>query len=91
MFYTKYQIVIIWYFFRDEISKIENDNEMTAEAKEAALDELLTAIIVKYPSAGVEESLAVRYLTLEEYKNKVDTALENIPEEDEKNIIKDYK
>lgn len=65
--------------YNKEIAEIEDSEEMTAKEKEAALDELLTAVIIKYPSAGVEEFLAVRYLTLKEYTDRVDSALIEMP------------
>ena len=72
-----------------EIAEIENSN-MTDVEKEEALDELLTATVIKYPSAGVEEFLAIRYLTLTEYIAKINAALiaASITDEKEAELIR---
>ena len=57
----------ILYYFEEEIKAIENNKNLTEEEKEDALDDLLSAEVIKYPSAGAEEYLGVRYLTIKEW------------------------
>lgn len=66
----------VYFKFKDEIEAIENSN-YDEDVKTAMLDSLLTATIIKYPSAGKEEFLSVRYLTLKEYLQRIDEALDN--------------
>lgn len=66
----------VYFKFKDEIEAIENSN-YDEDVKTAMLDNLLTATIIKYPSAGKEEFLSVRYLTLKEYLQRIDEALDN--------------
>lgn len=53
--------------FAEEIEAIECNPELTDKEKEEALDALLSAVVIKYPSAGAEEYLGVRYLTEREW------------------------
>lgn len=72
-------------YFKDEIEAIENDQLMSETEKDAALDSLLSAFIIKYPSAGAEEYLGVRYLTLKEWRQRCAKVLEAATE----TILKD--
>lgn len=76
-------------YFADEIEEIEN-SAMTEEQKETQLDELLSAFIIKYPSAGAEEFLGVRYLTLKEWRKRVAKALDKMEDADE-NLVEHFK
>ena len=62
-------------YFEEKIAAIENNPNMTPEEKEAAKDDLLSAEIIKYPSAGANEFLGVRYLTLEEWKQRCEETI----------------
>lgn len=62
-------------YFMDVIQEIEEDKSLTDAEKEEALDELLSAYVIKYPSAGAEEFLGVRFLTLKEWRQRVAKAI----------------
>lgn len=62
-------------YFKDEIEEIENNSLLSEKEREAALDNLLSSFIIKYPSAGAEEYLGVRYLTLREWRQRCSKAL----------------
>ena len=62
-------------YFAEEIQAIENNDALTDAEKEAELDALLSAVVIKYPSAGAEEYLGVRYLTLKEWRERCAKAL----------------
>lgn len=84
--------VIIYY--EEAIAAIEDNPELSAEEKEIELDNLLSAEIIKYPSAGSNEFLGVRYLTLKEYKGRKDEALKEAKDKGASNwvlkLLKDY-
>lgn len=65
-------------YYADEIEAIENDDNMSDAEKNDALDELLSAFVIKYPSAGAEEYLGVRYLTLREWRQRCRNKLEEL-------------
>lgn len=73
-------------YFADEIQEIENNDALTDAEKEAQLDALLSAIVIKYPSAGAEEYLGVRYLTLKEWRERCAKALAKMNKASEKEI-----
>jgi hypothetical protein len=62
-------------YFSEEIQAIENNDALTDAEKEAELDAVLSAVVIKYPSAGAEEYLGVRYLTLKEWRQRCAAAL----------------
>lgn len=80
-------------YYKDEIEEIENNQTMSEKEKDAALDALLSAFIIKYPSAGAEEYLGVRYLTLKEWRQRCINALENtdIDTDDAEDLIDHIK
>ena len=84
--------VIIYY--EEAIAAIENDPNLSDSEKERELDNLLSAEIIKYPSAGSNEFLGVRYLTLKEYKERKNEALEEARDKGASNwvlkLLKDY-
>ena len=84
--------VIIYY--EEAIAAIENDPNLPDSEKERELDNLLSAEIIKYPSAGSNEFLGVRYLTLKEYKERKNEALEEAKAKGASNwvlkLLKDY-
>ena len=73
-------------YFADEIQEIENNDALTDAEKEAQLDALLSAIVIKYPSAGAEEYLGVRYLTLKEWRERCAKALAKMNKASEKEL-----
>ena len=54
-----------------EIAEIENNNELTEEQKDEQLFNLLSGIVIKYPSAGPREYEIVVYKTNRQIKNKI--------------------
>ena len=75
-----------------EIQEIENNKIMSELEKEAALDALMSAVVIKYPSAGAEEYLGVRYLTLKEWRQRCSAALNKMKDAPEDLIehVKQY-
>ena len=84
--------VIIYY--EEAIAAIENDPDLSDEEKERKLDNLLSAEIIKYPSAGANEFLAVRYLTLKEWNKRKQEAIDEAKSKNAFNwtikMLKDY-
>lgn len=70
----------------DEIAAIEGSTVLSEKAKEELLDELLTCVTIKYPSAGPEEYEIVRYLTRKELQNRIDRL--KVSDENRKEIQK---
>ena len=54
-----------------EIAEIENNNELTEEQKDEQLFNLLSGIVIKYPSAGPREYEIVVYKTNRQIRNKI--------------------
>ncbi len=65
-------------YYAKEIEAIESNDELSINDKEAALDKILSAFIIKYPSAGEEEYLGVRYLTTNEWRQRGVKALKDM-------------
>jgi hypothetical protein len=59
----------------EEIAEIENNNELSSKEKKAALDVLLTAVVIKYPTPGREEYEVVRYQTKTEMLGLINVAV----------------
>lgn len=80
-------------YYKDEIEAIEDNNLLSEKEREAALDDLLSSFIIKYPSAGAEEYLGVRYLTLKEWRQRCAKVLEaaNIETEDAEELTEHIK
>ena len=81
-------------FYEESIAAIENNPDLSEEEKERALDNLLSAEIIKYPSAGANEFLAVRYLTLKEWNKRKQEAIDEAKSKNASNwvikMLKDY-
>lgn len=77
-------------YFGEEIHDIEENDALTDAEKKELLDDLLSAVIIKYPSAGAEEYLGVRYLTQKEWWNRVSVALKEITDERVAEHFKQY-
>ena len=73
-------------YFAEEIQAIENNSALTDAEKEAELDAVLSAVVIKYPSAGAEEYLGVRYLTLKEWRERCAAALAKMEKASEKQL-----
>lgn len=56
----------------EEIRAIEEDATLSEKDKEKALDNLLSCVTIKYPSAGPEEYEIIRYLTWRELQSRID-------------------
>ena len=54
-----------------EIAEIENNNELTEKQKDEQLFNLLSGIVIKYPSAGPREYEIVVYKTNRQIRNKI--------------------
>ena len=57
--------------YHKEIAKIENNDELTEEEKDAQLFELLSGVVVKYPSAMPKEYEIIVYLTDRQIRNRL--------------------
>ena len=63
--------------YAKEIAEIENNNELTQEEMDAQLFNLLSGVVVKYPSAMPKEYEIVVYLTRKQLMNKIKTVANN--------------
>lgn len=81
-------------FYEEAITAIEMNEDLSDEEKEKELDNLLSAEIIKYPSAGANEFLAVRYLTLKEWNERKQEAIDEAKSKNASNwtikMLKDY-
>jgi hypothetical protein len=59
----------------EEIAEIENNELLSNKEKKAALDVLLTAVVIKYPTPGREEYEVVRYQTKAEMLGLINVAV----------------
>jgi hypothetical protein len=57
--------------FKDEIAAIENNNELTEDEKDEQLFQLLSGVVIKYPSAMPREFEIVVYLTRKQLMRKI--------------------
>jgi hypothetical protein len=73
--------------YHKEIAEIENNNELTEEEKDAKLFELLSGVVVKYPSAMPKEYEIVVYLTDRQIRNRLKAM--NISNDDRR-ILQQY-
>lgn len=71
--------------YADEIDAIENDDTLTNEEKDAQLFELLSGIVVKFPSAMPREFEIVVYLTERQIANRI--ASLNITNDEKETLI----
>lgn len=56
---------------KDEIAAIENNNELTEDEKDEQLFQLLSGVVIKYPSAMPKEYEIVVYLTRKQLMRKI--------------------
>ena len=70
--------------YHKEIAEIENNNELAEEEKDAQLFELLSGVVVKYPSAMPKEYEIVVYLTDRQIRNRLKAM--NISNEDRRTL-----
>ena len=57
--------------YKDEIAAIENNSELTQEEMDAQLFNLLSGVVIKYPSAMPKEYEIIVYLTRKQLMNKI--------------------
>ena len=57
--------------YKDEIAAIENNNELTEDEKDEQLFQLLSGVVIKYPSAMPKEFEIVVYLTRKQLMRKI--------------------
>ena len=57
--------------YKDEIAAIENNNELTEDEKDEQLFQLLSGVVIKYPSAMPKEYEIVVYLTKKQLMRKI--------------------
>ena len=57
--------------YKDEIAAIENNNELTEDEKDEQLFQLLSGVVIKYPSAMPKEYEIVVYLTRKQLMRKI--------------------
>ena len=69
-------------YYADEIEAIESDKTLSEKERNDKLDALCSAVIIKYPSAGAEEYLGVRFLTMREWKMRCEAKISEITAED---------
>ena len=69
-------------YYADEIEAIESDETLSEKERNEKLDALCSAVIIKYPSAGAEEYLGVRFLTMREWKMRCEAKISEITAED---------
>ena len=65
-------------YYADEIAAIEEDQSLSEKDKKQKLDALCSAVIIKYPSAGAEEYLGVRYMTMKEWKLRCEAKIAEV-------------
>ena len=63
--------------FKDEIAAIENNNELTQEEMDEQLFQLLSGVVIKYPSAMPKEFEIVVYLTRKQLMRKIKEVTNN--------------
>lgn len=63
--------------YKDEIAAIENNNELTQEEMDAQLFNLLSGVVIKYPSAMPKEYEIIVYLTRKQLMNKIKAVTNN--------------
>ena len=63
--------------YKDEIAAIENNSELTQEEMDAQLFNLLSGVVIKYPSAMPKEYEIIVYLTRKQLMNKIKAVTNN--------------
>ena len=63
--------------YKDEIAAIENNSELTEEEMDAQLFNLLSGVVIKYPSAMPKEFEIIVYLTRKQLMRKIKAVTNN--------------
>ena len=63
--------------YKDEIAAIEDNDELTEDEKEEQLFQLLSGVVVKYPSAMPKEFEIIVYLTKKQVMNRIKAIKDN--------------
>ena len=63
--------------YKNEIAAIENNDELTEDEKDEQLFQLLSGVVIKYPSAMPKEFEIVVYLTRKQLMRKIKEVAEN--------------
>ena len=63
--------------YKNEIAVIENNDELTEDEKDEQLFQLLSGVVIKYPSAMPKEYEIVVYLTRKQLMRKIKAAVDN--------------
>lgn len=63
--------------YKDEIAAIENNDELTEDEKDEQLFQLLSGVVIKYPSAMPKEYEIVVYLTRKQLMRKIKAVVDN--------------
>ena len=63
--------------YKEEIAAIENNDELTDEEKDEQLFQLLSGVVIKYPSAMPKEFEIVVYLTKKQVMNRIETTVKD--------------
>ena len=63
--------------YKNEIAAIENNDELTEDEKDEQLFQLLSGVVIKYPSAMPKEYEIVVYLTRKQLMRKIKQVAEN--------------
>lgn len=63
--------------YKNEIAAIENNDELTEDEKDEQLFQLLSGVVIKYPSAMPKEYEIVVYLTRKQLMRKIKAAVNN--------------
>ena len=63
--------------YKNEIAAIENNDELTEDEKDEQLFQLLSGVVIKYPSAMPKEYEIVVYLTRKQLMRKIKAVVDN--------------
>ena len=72
--------------YRNEIAAIENNEDLTEEEMDEQLFNLLSGVVIKYPSAMPKEYEIVVYLTKKQVMRRIDAIKDN----EDKQALKEY-
>ncbi len=72
--------------YKDEIAAIEDNEELTDEEKDEQLFQLLSGVVIKYPSAMPNEFEIIVYLT----KKQIERRIKAITNNDDKKTLREY-
>ena len=72
--------------YKDEIAAIEDNDELTKEEKDAQLFNLLSGVVIKYPSAMPKEYEIIVYLT----KKQIEERIKAIANNNDRKTLREY-